>query len=79
MVCFFRDLFVDEAMKPLDRVVSESNLDYIFNMDDESMLVGCISVFSLFSLDMDVDISLLVKEPLQHPVTSVQKTTCLKH
>lgn len=40
-----RDLFVDEDMKPLNRVVSESNLEYIFNMDDESMLVSRNFVF----------------------------------
>ncbi|WAR25340.1 DRC6-like protein, partial [Mya arenaria] len=32
------DLFVEEFMKPLNKVVSESNLEFIFNMDDESML-----------------------------------------
>ncbi|KAL4228633.1 Dynein regulatory complex subunit 6 [Mactra antiquata] len=32
------DLFVDESVKPTNRIVSESNLEYIFNLDDESML-----------------------------------------
>ncbi|XP_052780096.1 dynein regulatory complex subunit 6-like isoform X2 [Mya arenaria] len=36
------DLFVEEFMKPLNKVVSESNLEFIFNMDDESMLEGPI-------------------------------------
>ncbi|XP_053377632.1 dynein regulatory complex subunit 6-like isoform X5 [Mercenaria mercenaria] len=32
------DLFVAEFMKPVNRIVSESNLEFIFNLDDESML-----------------------------------------
>lgn len=32
------DLFVAEFMKPVNKVVSESNLEFIFNLDDESML-----------------------------------------
>ena len=38
-------------MKPVNKVVTESNLEFIFNMDDESMLVGDLVVgLSLISL-----------------------------
>ncbi|XP_060578635.1 F-box and leucine-rich repeat protein 13-like isoform X2 [Ruditapes philippinarum] len=32
------DLFVAKCMRPVNRIVSESNLEFIFNLDDESML-----------------------------------------
>ncbi|XP_052285316.1 dynein regulatory complex subunit 6-like isoform X3 [Dreissena polymorpha] len=32
------DMFVAEFMKPVNRIISESNLEFIFNMDDDSML-----------------------------------------
>lgn len=36
----FRDMFVEEYMKPPNKVITESNLDFIFNLDDESMIVS---------------------------------------
>lgn len=36
----FRDMFVDEGMRPVAKIITESNLDFIFNLDDESMIVG---------------------------------------
>lgn len=35
-----RDLFVAEHMKPVRKIITESNLDFIFNMDDESFIVS---------------------------------------
>lgn len=32
------DMFVEEYMKPPNKVITESNLDFIFNLDDESMI-----------------------------------------
>ncbi|KAJ8301173.1 hypothetical protein KUTeg_020160 [Tegillarca granosa] len=32
------DLFVAEHMKPVRKIITESNLDFIFNMDDESFI-----------------------------------------
>ncbi|KAK3101016.1 hypothetical protein FSP39_000289 [Pinctada imbricata] len=32
------DMFVEEHMKPPNKIISESNLDFIFNLDDESMI-----------------------------------------
>ena len=31
---FHRDMFIDEDMKPKCRIVSESNLDMIFNFEE---------------------------------------------
>ncbi|XP_061187510.1 F-box and leucine-rich repeat protein 13-like isoform X3 [Saccostrea echinata] len=32
------DMFVEEHMKPPNKVITESNLEFIFNLDDESMI-----------------------------------------
>ncbi|XP_063407958.1 F-box and leucine-rich repeat protein 13-like isoform X2 [Mytilus trossulus] len=32
------DMFVDEDMRPVAKIITESNLDFIFNLDDESMI-----------------------------------------
>ena len=50
----FRDLFVDKFMKPVNRIVSESNLEYIFNMDDESMLVCMFNLYIYIYIKMHV-------------------------
>lgn len=39
-IFIFRDMFVEEYMKPPNKVITESNLDFIFNLDDESMIVS---------------------------------------
>ena len=33
-------MFVDPSMKPVNKIITESNLDFIFNMDDESIIVS---------------------------------------
>lgn len=33
-------MFVEDYMKPPNKVITESNLDFIFNLDDESMIVS---------------------------------------
>jgi hypothetical protein len=35
----FRDVFIDPDVKPKNKIISESNLEYIFNFD-ENALVG---------------------------------------
>lgn len=40
LIFIFRDMFVEEYMKPPNKVITESNLDFIFNLDDESMIVS---------------------------------------
>lgn len=40
LIFFFRDMFVEEYMKFFNKVIIESNLDFIFNFDDESMIVS---------------------------------------
>lgn len=40
LIFFSRDMFVEEYMKPPNKVITESNLDFIFNLDDESMIVS---------------------------------------
>ena len=42
-------MFVEDYMKPPNKVITESNLDFIFNLDDESMIVSglcsvCMSI-----------------------------------
>ncbi|XP_021365051.1 F-box/LRR-repeat protein 13-like isoform X4 [Mizuhopecten yessoensis] len=32
------DMFVDSEMKPVNKIITESSLDFIFNMDDESII-----------------------------------------
>ena len=44
LLCFVRDMFVEDEMKPINRIISESNLEFIFNLDDESMLVSVYTV-----------------------------------
>ena len=39
-------MFVNDECKPANRIISESNLEFIFNLDDESMLVR---VFTLIT------------------------------
>ena len=34
-------------MKPVNRIITESNLEFIFNLDDESLLVRIISLYCL--------------------------------
>lgn len=39
-------MFVEESMRPAAKVITESNLDFIFNLDDESMIV-CIKLYTV--------------------------------
>ena len=42
-VCItFRDMFIEEHMKPKLKVISESNLEWLFDMDDGAV----VSIFS---------------------------------
>ena len=48
-IFLYRDSFVEEVMKPVNRIITESNLEFIFNLDDESLLVRinilyCLSI-----------------------------------
>ena len=35
---FSRDMFIDEDMKPKKKLISESNLEYIFNFDEDTQV-----------------------------------------
>ncbi|XP_048742076.1 dynein regulatory complex subunit 6-like [Ostrea edulis] len=36
------DMFVEEHMRPPNKIITESNLDFIFNLDDESMIADAV-------------------------------------
>ena len=43
-VTVFRDMFIEEHMRPKSKIISESNLDWIFNFD-ENMQVCSFSTY----------------------------------
>ena len=49
---YFRDMFIDPEMRPKARIISESNLDYIFNFDENLQVILWILIsVRLYSTD----------------------------
>ena len=60
LFCFSRDMFIDEDMKPKKKLISESNLEYIFNFDEDTQVCILESLSYQMYSHLGVDISTVV-------------------
>ena len=53
-------MFIDEEMKPKKKLISESNLEYIFNFDEDTQVRYCVTQVWFICCHICLDICIVL-------------------